>query len=133
MNTPNSRGQAHINAQVRDMLQQLADRLQTRRPDETLTATARIAAIQATTMDPPLARTLREHCPEVTGPITRSAYAALLRQAADRLSTSRPASQAERVAALHEQCDRDYADGRAHRDLNGNRDDAHLIADATHG
>ncbi|MFF8485186.1 hypothetical protein [Streptomyces antibioticus] len=74
------RGQAHVEAQVRTMLGKIAARLEHNRPDQPLTATARLAVLQATTMDPVLARALRITAPEITGPVTRAAYAARLRQ-----------------------------------------------------
>ncbi|WP_330349604.1 hypothetical protein [Streptomyces sp. NBC_00582] len=74
------RGQAHVDAQVRTMLGEIAERLERNRPDQPLTATARIAVLQATTMDPVLSRALNLACPEITGHITRTAYAARLRE-----------------------------------------------------
>lgn len=69
-----------VEAQVRTMLGEIADRLERSRSEQTLTDTGRIAVIQATTMDPVLSRALRAAAPPVTEPITRGAYAARLRQ-----------------------------------------------------
>jgi hypothetical protein len=77
------RGRASAEAQVRTMLGEIADRLERNRPDQPLTATARIAVLQATTMDPVLGRALNLACPEITGPVTRTAYAARLREIKD--------------------------------------------------
>ncbi|MEU9661896.1 hypothetical protein [Streptomyces chartreusis] len=59
------RGNASVNAQVKEMLTGIAERLETRRPDEPLTATGRLAMIQATTMDPVLFRALDDRVPRV--------------------------------------------------------------------
>ncbi|MGW6210964.1 hypothetical protein [Streptomyces sp. NPDC055109] len=67
---------------VRQLLGEIADRLETRSPERQLTAVSRIAVIQATTMDPRLGRALREQAPEITGPVTRRAYAVQLRKIA---------------------------------------------------
>lgn len=68
-----------IDAQVDQMLRDMAARLEQRRPDAPLTSVGRIALIQVTTMAPPYARRLRALAPEITGLITRRAYAAKLR------------------------------------------------------
>ncbi|MGW0566104.1 hypothetical protein [Streptomyces tauricus] len=65
-------------AQVDGMVRQIASRLTAHRPEMVLTAAARIAVVQATTMSPPLATALRGRLPEITGQITRAAYAARL-------------------------------------------------------
>lgn len=129
MSTRYVRGQAALNAQVQQMLGEMAERLETHRPDEPLTPAARIAVIQATTMAPPLARALRAKAPEITEPVTRRTYAAQLREIA--AGDSHVRSRAERVASLHEQCDQDYAAGAKQRGRNGSRDDVHLIAEAS--
>jgi hypothetical protein len=67
---------------VDDMLREMADCLEQRRPDEPMTAVSRIALIQATTMTPSLARALRAKAPEITGQVVRREYAAQLRQIA---------------------------------------------------
>lgn len=67
---------------VQRLLGEIADRLETHSPDRQLTAVSRIAVIQATTMDPRLGRALREQAPEITGTVTRRAYAAKLREIA---------------------------------------------------
>ncbi|WP_435218386.1 hypothetical protein [Streptomyces sp. bgisy034] len=131
MSTRYERGQAATNAQVKRMLIDMAVRLEARRPDQPLTPVARVAVIQATTMDPVLGRALRARCPEITSPVTRSAYAARLRQAAELLDDpGRRRPRAERVAELHAECDGDYAEGLKHLDLNGHRS-ADLLADAS--
>lgn len=66
---------------VDELVRQIAGRLTTHRPEILLTATARIAVIQATTMTESLSRALRARLPEITGEITRAAYAALLHEA----------------------------------------------------
>jgi hypothetical protein len=68
-------------ATVHGLLGEIATRLETHRPDAPFTAVARIAVIQATTMDPVLGRALRSVAPAVAGETTRQAYAATLRQA----------------------------------------------------
>lgn len=73
---------SRLDAEAAQMLREIADRLERNRADEPLTPTGRIALIQATTMSPPLARRLRDQAPEITERITRSAYAALLREIA---------------------------------------------------
>lgn len=65
---------------VRQLLGEMANRLEANRPDKPFTAVSRIAVIQATTMDPALGRALRDLAPPVTSEITRGAYAAELRQ-----------------------------------------------------
>jgi hypothetical protein len=68
--------------QVRNLLRDMAHRLETNRPEAVFTAVGRIAIIQATTMSPPLARALRAKAPEIPAPTTRAAYARLLREIA---------------------------------------------------
>jgi len=79
------RGTAHTNRLVRQMLGEMADGLEANRPDQPLTPTSRIAIIQATTMDPTLARALREQAPEITAPVVRRDYAAQLRKIAEAM------------------------------------------------
>ncbi|MEV1020687.1 hypothetical protein [Streptomyces sp. NPDC050264] len=61
------------------MLAEVAERLEERRPNETLTPAGHLAVLQATSMDPPMLRALRGLAPPVDGTITRRAYAAQLR------------------------------------------------------
>lgn len=77
------RGAAQQARLVKDMLLELAEHLETRRPDEPLTAVGRHAVIQATTLDPALAPALRAQCPEITDPVIRRDYAAQLRKIAE--------------------------------------------------
>ncbi|MDT0476230.1 hypothetical protein RM863_29305 [Streptomyces sp. DSM 41014] len=79
------RGQRHVDAQVRTMLGEMADRLETNRPGGDLTEIGRLALIQATTMDPVLSRALRAAVPEVTGrqTVVRREFAARLREIAE--------------------------------------------------
>ncbi|MFF3891366.1 hypothetical protein [Streptomyces sp. NPDC001914] len=65
---------------VRQLLGDIATRLETNRPDRPFTAVSRIAVIQATTMDPVLGRAVRDMAPDVHGETTRRAYAARLRR-----------------------------------------------------
>ncbi|WP_405909577.1 hypothetical protein OG742_37245 [Streptomyces sp. NBC_00828] len=67
---------------VRRLLLEMADHLETHRPDKILTAAGRIALIQVTTMSPPLGTALRAKAPQIDAPITRVAYATLLREIA---------------------------------------------------
>ncbi|MGW0795158.1 hypothetical protein [Streptomyces sp. NPDC002692] len=69
-------------AHVRQMLREMASRLEKRRPEATFTAVGRIALIQAQTMTPSYAAALRAKCPLVYAPTTRAAYAVLLREIA---------------------------------------------------
>ncbi len=117
------RGQHLVDSQVRRMLSEMADRLETRRPDEPITAIGRHALIQATTMDPPLARALRAKAPEITGEVIRHDYATQLREIAARMGSPLP-TRAERVAELHEQAHEDFAQGESQQVLNDHRDDA---------
>lgn len=113
------------------MLHEMADRLEASRPDRILTAVGRIASIQVTTMSPPLARALRAKAPEITAPITRRAYATLLREIAGPRgyqSSTQPGTR-ERVAELHRAANQDYADGAPAREGLSHYD-AHLIAPA---
>ena len=80
------RGTAQRDSLVRDMLREMAERLETRRPDAPLTTIGRHALIQATTMDPALAPALRARCPEITTPVIRRDYAAQLREIAGGLT-----------------------------------------------
>lgn len=82
MNSAFRPGAAQRASLVDEMVGEMADRLEAKRPDEPMTAVGRIALIQATTMDPILAPALRALCPEITAPIIRRDYAAQLRQAA---------------------------------------------------
>ncbi|WP_217545598.1 hypothetical protein [Streptomyces sp. GbtcB6] len=77
-------GQASIDAQVRTMLWEMADRLDSNRPEEYLTEIGRLALIQATTMDAVLSRALQAAVPEVTGrtSVIRQDFAAKLREIA---------------------------------------------------
>lgn len=84
MSAPFKRGTAQRNELVVQLLGEMADRLEAKRPDEPITAVGRIALIQATTMDPALAPALRTRCPEITGSLSRRDYAAQLRQAAEQ-------------------------------------------------
>ncbi|MFI1723907.1 hypothetical protein [Streptomyces sp. NPDC020489] len=77
------RGAAQRNRLVRQMLSEMADRLEARRPGAPLTSVGRLALIQATTMDPALSSALRGRCPEVATPVVRRAYAARLREIAE--------------------------------------------------
>jgi hypothetical protein len=117
------RGQHLVDSQVRRMLLEMAERLEARRPDEPITTIGRHALIQATTMDPPLARALRAKAPEITGEQVRREYANQLRKVAAGMGAPLP-TRAERVAELHEQSDADYAQGESQRALNDRRDDA---------
>ncbi|MEU9149179.1 hypothetical protein AB0D59_01165 [Streptomyces sp. NPDC048417] len=78
------RGQAHIDSQVRTMLCEMADRLDSNRADQHLSEIGRLALIQATTMDPVLSRALQEAVPEVSGrtSVVRRDFAAQLREIA---------------------------------------------------
>ncbi|WPP30017.1 hypothetical protein [Streptomyces sp. CL7] len=67
---------------VRQMLHEMADKLEKNRPDEPITTIGRHALLQATTMDPPLLRALREVAPEIDGELVRRDYAAQLRETA---------------------------------------------------
>ncbi|MGW5509912.1 hypothetical protein ACWEV9_19370 [Streptomyces albogriseolus] len=67
---------------VRQMLHEMADKLERVRPDEPITTIGRHALLQATTMDPPLLRALREVAPEIDGELIRRDYAAQLRETA---------------------------------------------------
>lgn len=80
------RGSGQRDSLVRQMLLEMAERLETRRPDAPLTSVGRHALIQATTMDPALTPTLRERCPVVTAPVVRREYAARLREIAGGLT-----------------------------------------------
>lgn len=94
------RGQHLVDSQVRRMLLEMAERLETRRPDEPITAIGRQALIQATTMDPPLARALRAKAPEITGELIRRDYAATLRQVAADMGSPLPTRAEPSQASL---------------------------------
>ncbi|MFJ2007027.1 hypothetical protein [Streptomyces chartreusis] len=85
MNQGLGRGQAFVNAEVKRMLTAIADRLETRRPDQPLTATARLAVIQATTMDPVLFRALNDRVPQVGKPLLRKDFAVQVREIAEAM------------------------------------------------
>ncbi|MCX4974248.1 hypothetical protein [Streptomyces sp. NBC_00620] len=112
---------------VRRLLLEMADHLETHRPDRILTATGRIALIQVTTMSPPLGTALRAKAPEIDGPISRSAYAAQLRETAGGHGgqSSRQPSTPEEVAELHGLADQDYDGAALQRE--SHRDDAHPV------
>ncbi|RSR98044.1 hypothetical protein EF913_28350 [Streptomyces sp. WAC04189] len=80
--TPSPTGQALIDTTVTRLILEIAERLETNRPDEPITTIGRHAALQATTMDPPLLRALRARVPEITGSRVRREFAAELRQIA---------------------------------------------------
>ncbi|MEU2780559.1 hypothetical protein [Streptomyces sp. NPDC007110] len=137
------RGQAYIDRQIKQMLGEMADRLEANRPGGTITVIGRHALLQATTMDPTLLPALRAKAPDIDGAIPRRQYAALLRQAADTMTPAPPVccrkpmrldgtqyvcdacqaftdqaapTRADRVTALHAAADRDYA-GEAARQI----------------
>lgn len=85
MNRGFGRGKAFVNAQVKEMLTGIAERLESRRPDEVLTPTARIAIVQATTMDPVLSPEVLKRVPEVTGRVLRKDFAVQLREIAEAM------------------------------------------------
>jgi hypothetical protein len=76
------RGPAATDHLVRQLLTEMADKLERVRPGEPITTIGRHALLQATTMDPPLLRALRAQAPEITGSLVRRDYAAQLRQIA---------------------------------------------------
>ncbi|MFJ1657188.1 hypothetical protein [Streptomyces anthocyanicus] len=83
MNTErHARPTAQTLAVVRQLLGEMAGRLETKRPNATITTIGRHALLQATTMDPPVLRALRQHAPEIDVALTRRQYAARLRTAA---------------------------------------------------
>lgn len=104
------RGEAEVQAQVCTMLGEIADRLERSRPDQRLTATGRLAVLQATTMDPVLGRALQVAAPEIISPVTRTAYAARLRE----IAAVEP-SLLDRYAAATQRC-RDIAKEIGFRD-----------------
>ncbi|MEU1496083.1 hypothetical protein [Streptomyces sp. NPDC005732] len=71
-----------IDQTVREMLLSMAARLERVRPDEPIGPAARLAMIQATTMDPRVLPTLRAAVPEITGTVIRRDYAERLVAAA---------------------------------------------------
>lgn len=71
---------------VQQLLGEMAGRLETNRPNATITTIGRHALLQATTMDPPVLRALREHAPEIDVALTRRQYAARLRTAAHEVT-----------------------------------------------
>lgn len=90
-------------AVVEQLLGEMAGRLETIRPGATITTIGRHALLQATTMDPPVLRALREHAPEIEVALTRRQYAARLRQAATAVArgdTQETLRLAARVLAL---------------------------------
>jgi len=97
------RASASVEAQVRTWLGEIADRLERNRPAAELTATARLAVLQATTMNPVLSRALRIAAPEITEPITRRDYAARLREIVASTPAGEP-SLLERYAAATQRC-----------------------------
>lgn len=94
------RGQHLVDSQVRQMLLEMAERLETRRPDEPITTIGRHALIQATTMDPPLARALRTKAPEITGEQVRREYAAELRKVSAGMGSPLPTRAEPSQASL---------------------------------
>ncbi|MEV1063405.1 hypothetical protein [Streptomyces sp. NPDC050263] len=109
---------ASVEAQVRRWLGEIADRLEHNRPAAELTPTARLAVLQATTMDPVLSHALNTAAPEITGPITRRDYAASLRAVLDGTPAGQP-SLLERYAAATQRC-RDIAKDIGFRDCDTN-------------
>ncbi|MDX5570260.1 hypothetical protein PYK79_52885 [Streptomyces sp. ID05-04B] len=107
------RATASVETQVRTWLGEIADRLERNRPAAELTAVARIAVLQATTLDPVLGRALRIAAPEVDQPVTRRAYAARLRAIA--AGTPTEPSLLEQYAAATARC-REIAKEIGHRD-----------------
>ncbi|MFB7597230.1 hypothetical protein [Streptomyces sp. NPDC056160] len=81
---PTRYGRAHTASLVRQMLLEMAGRLETQRPAEPITVIGREALIQATTMDPVLIRALRDQVPEipVSGSTVRTDFARQLRTVA---------------------------------------------------
>ncbi len=75
---------------VRQMLGEMAERLENERPDQEFTPVARIALLQMTTTLPSIVPLLREQAPEVTARITRREYAALLRKITKPATTGAP-------------------------------------------
>ncbi|MFF6985627.1 hypothetical protein [Streptomyces sp. NPDC010273] len=75
---------------VRQMLGEMAERLENDRPDDQFTPVARIALLQMTTALPAFVPLLREQAPEVTARITRREYAAVLREIAGATATIAP-------------------------------------------
>ncbi|WP_320784166.1 hypothetical protein [Streptomyces sp. CRN 30] len=67
---------------AKGLMREMADKLESIRPGETITTIGRHALLQATTMDPPLLRALRALAPEIDGAVVRRDYAAQLRQIA---------------------------------------------------
>ncbi|MEU8555938.1 hypothetical protein AB0C80_18380 [Streptomyces anthocyanicus] len=83
---------------VQQLLGEMAGRLETKRPNATITTIGRHALLQATTMDPPVLRALREVAPEIDVALTRRQYAARLRTAAKTM-TRGDTREALRLAA----------------------------------
>lgn len=83
MNAPrHSRPSAATLRTVKQLLVEIAERLETNRPNAIMTTISRHALLQATTMDPPLLRALRDVAPEIEHTVVRRDYAAVLRQIA---------------------------------------------------
>ncbi|MBK3572618.1 hypothetical protein JHN63_02020 [Streptomyces sp. MBT65] len=103
-----SRRRSQMAQLVRQMLGEMAERLETERPDQEFTPVARIALLQMTTTLPTLVPLLREQAPEVTARITRREYAALLREIAQPATASAPSCCGRPMAAK----DGEYVCGR---------------------
>ncbi|MFZ4206791.1 hypothetical protein ACOZE4_18335 [Streptomyces griseoincarnatus] len=115
---------------VQQLLHEMADKLDRVRPGGSITTIGRHALLQATTMDPPLLRALRAHAPEITGSLTRRAYAAQLRQAANEMGDLRetaPVADDGRVPArvLLARAASDFTDAQARRDQLSREDRVH--------
>ncbi|MFG2679208.1 hypothetical protein [Streptomyces sp. NPDC048392] len=83
MNAPRyDRPSAQTQRLVKEMLGEIADRLDANRPNALMTTIGRHALLQAATMDPPLLRALRDVAPEIDHTVPRREYAAELRQIA---------------------------------------------------
>lgn len=79
-----------LEQQMHTMLLEMANKLETVRPGEPITTIGRYALLQATTMDPPLLRALRERVPDIDGEMIRRDYAAVLRDLAGPAATPPP-------------------------------------------
>ncbi|MCF2130146.1 hypothetical protein L1I79_27490 [Strepomyces sp. STD 3.1] len=80
-----SRTHAQTQALIKQFLGEMADRLETNRPNAPITVIGRQALLQATTMDPPLLRALRAAAPEIEHTRVRRDYAAELRKIAGEM------------------------------------------------
>ncbi|MGW2170388.1 hypothetical protein ACWC1C_07630 [Streptomyces sp. NPDC001705] len=80
-----SRTKAQTQALIKQLLGEMADRLETNRPNAPINVISRHALLQATTMDPPLLRALRAAAPEIEHTRIRRDYAAELRQIAGEM------------------------------------------------